>query len=94
MYFLIEDYELLEKCNTIWDKFSVDIRKEFNSESIFCNKTYLNIKIKSHGNEVTYFYDKKFLNWALIILFLAVISLERCPQERWQLLYRSAFKRV
>ena len=31
--FLIEDYDLLEKYNTIWDKFSADIKKEFDSES-------------------------------------------------------------
>ena len=61
MYFLIDDYKLLEKCNTIWDKFSSDIRKEFNSEHI-CNKNYLNTKIKSHGDEITYIYDKKFLS--------------------------------
>ena len=61
MYFLIEDYKLLEKCNTIWDKFSADIRKEFKSEHI-CNKNYLYPKIKSHGDEVTYIYDKKFLS--------------------------------
>ena len=27
MYFLIEDHELLEKYNTIWDKVSADIKK-------------------------------------------------------------------
>ena len=27
MYFLIEDNDLLEKYNTIWDKFSADIKK-------------------------------------------------------------------
>ena len=27
MYFLIEDDELLEKYNTIWDKVSTDIKK-------------------------------------------------------------------
>ena len=29
MYFLIEDDDLLEKCNTIWDKVSADIKKQF-----------------------------------------------------------------
>ena len=29
MYFLIEDDKLLEKNNTIWDKVSADIKKEF-----------------------------------------------------------------
>ena len=27
MYFLIQDDDLLEKCNTIWDKVSADIKK-------------------------------------------------------------------
>ena len=27
MYFLIEDDDLLEKCNTVWDKVSADIKK-------------------------------------------------------------------
>ena len=30
--FLIEEDELLEKYNTIWDKVSTDIKKEFDSE--------------------------------------------------------------
>ena len=34
MYFLIENDELLEKYNTIWDKFSADIKKEFDSELV------------------------------------------------------------
>ena len=37
MYFLIEDDDLLEKYNTIWDKASADIKKEFDSEPV-CNK--------------------------------------------------------
>ena len=39
-YFLIEDYYLLEKYNTIWDKVSTDIKKEFDSTSV-CNKKIL-----------------------------------------------------
>ena len=35
--FFIEDDDLLEKCNIIWDKVSADIKKEFNKESV-CNK--------------------------------------------------------
>ena len=31
MYFLIEDDDLLEKHNTIWDKVSADIKKDFDS---------------------------------------------------------------
>ena len=37
MYFLIEDDELLEKYNTIWEKVSADIKKEFDTEPV-CNK--------------------------------------------------------
>ena len=35
MYFLIEDDDLLKKCNTIWDKNSADIKKEFDSEPVY-----------------------------------------------------------
>ena len=57
-YFLIEDYDLLEKYNTIWDKVNADIKREFNSEPVY-NKEFLKNKIKSHGDEVTDFYDKE-----------------------------------
>ena len=53
----IEDDDLLEKYNTIWDKFSTDIKK-VDSEPAY-NKKLLKAKIKSHGDEVTVFYDKE-----------------------------------
>ena len=56
--FLIEDDDLLEKYNTIWNKVSVDIKKEFYSEPVY-KKEYLKTKVKSHGEEVTDFYNKK-----------------------------------
>ena len=34
MYFLNKNDNLLEKYNTIWDKVSADIRKEFDSEPV------------------------------------------------------------
>ena len=58
MYFWIEDDDLLEKYNTIWDKVCADIKKEFDSEPVY-NIEFLKIKIKFHGDEVTEFYDKK-----------------------------------
>ena len=67
MYFLNEDDDLSEQYNTIWDKVSSDIKTQFHSKPV-CNKTFLKTKIKSHGNEVTDFYEKKFLWWTLIIL--------------------------
>ena len=38
MYFLIEDDDLLGKYNTIWNKFSADIKKEFFSEPVYNKK--------------------------------------------------------
>ena len=58
MYFLIEHDDLLGKYNTIWDKVSADIKKEFDSEPVY-DKEFLETKIKSHGDEVTDFYGKE-----------------------------------
>ena len=66
MYLFIEDDDLLKNYNTIWNKVSADVEKEFDSEPVY--KKFLKIKIKSHGNEVTDFYNKKFQRWALIVL--------------------------
>ena len=33
MYFLVQDDDLLEKYNTIWDKVSADIKKEFENQN-------------------------------------------------------------
>ena len=41
--FLIKNDDLLETYNTIWDKFSPDIKKEFNSDPV-CNKNSLEEK--------------------------------------------------
>ena len=44
MYFLIEDDDdFLEKYNTIWDKVSADIKKEFDSNPLY-NKEFLKPK--------------------------------------------------
>ena len=67
MYFLIEDDDLLEKYNTIWDKASANIKIEFDSRSVY-NKEFLKTKIESHDDEVTDFYDKNSVRCTLIIL--------------------------
>ena len=59
MYFLIEDDDLLKKYNAVWDKVITDIKKKIDSKPIY-NKGFLKAKIKSYGDEVTDFYDKKF----------------------------------
>ena len=42
MYFWIEDDDLLEKDNTIWNKVKADIKKEFDSELIYYKKILKN----------------------------------------------------
>ena len=53
MCYFIEDDCLFEKYNTISDKVSADIKKEFNSQPVYY-KTFLITKIKSYDDEVTY----------------------------------------
>ena len=73
MYFLIEDDDLLEKYNTIWDKVSAHIKKGQRA----CQQNFfLKIKIKSHGDEVTDFYDKEIPKVDSNHTCLAVISLD------------------
>ena len=67
VHFLIENDNLLENYNAIWDKVGVNIKKEFDSEPVY-NEELLKNKIKYHGDEVTDFMIKKFLRRALIIL--------------------------
>ena len=75
MHFLIEDVHLLGKYNTIWDKISADIKREFESEPVY-NTNFLKTKIKSHVDEVTNFYDKKIHKAESNHTCLAVISLD------------------
>ena len=75
MYLLIEDDDLLEKYNTIWDKASADIKKEFDNKPVY-NKNYLKNKIKFYSDEVTDFYDKKIPKVDCSHTCLAVISLD------------------
>ena len=75
MYFLNEDDNLLEKYNTIWDKVSADIKKEFDSEPVY-NKEFLKTKIKFHDDEVTDFYHKGIPKVDSNHTCLAVISLD------------------
>ena len=74
---MIEDDDLLEKYNTIWDKVIANIKKEFDNEPVY-NKQFLKTKIKSqsHGVEVTDFYDKEICKVDSNNFCLAVISLD------------------
>ena len=59
--FLIDDKKLLKLYNSLWDKASADIKKEFDSEPV-CNKMFWKTKIKSYGDELQIFTIKKFLS--------------------------------
>ena len=66
---------LLEKYNTIWDKVSADIKKEFDNEPVY-NKNILKTKIKKcYGDKVTDFYDKGIPKSDSNHTYLAVIHL-------------------
>ena len=75
IYFLVEDDDLLRKYNTILNKASPDIKKEFYSEPVY-NKEFLKTKIKSSGDEVTDFWDKKIPKRDSNHACLAVISMD------------------
>ena len=61
----IQDDELLEEYNGVWNKVSNSIKED--CESVF-NKKFLKTKIRSYGDEATYFHIRKILNQVLIIL--------------------------
>ena len=67
MYLSIEDDDLSKKYNTIWNKVSTDIKKEFDSEPVY-NKELFKTKIKFMAMKLQIFTIKKFKKWALIIL--------------------------
>ena len=75
MYLFIQDDDLQQKYITIWDKVSVDIRKQFDSELVY-NKYFLKTKIKFHGDEDTDFYDKEDPKVNSYYTFLAVVILD------------------
>ena len=75
IYFLFEGNNLLEKFNTIWDKGSGDIKKEFDSMSVY-NKNFLKTKIKPYDDELTDFYDKEIPKMESNHTCIVVISLD------------------
>ena len=79
-YFLIKSDDLFQKYNTILDNASADIKEELDSEPVY-NKKFLKTKIKSIGDEVTYFHDKEIPKVVYNFTSLAVISLECALKE-------------
>ena len=64
---------IIEKYNTIWDKFRTDIKNEFDSEPVY-NKKILKTKIQSYGNEATNFHNKEIPLAGSDYTCLAVVS--------------------
>ena len=58
MYILIDDDNLLKKCNTISVKVSADVKKEFDGKPVY-NKKILKTKKKFYNDEATDFHDKE-----------------------------------
>ena len=93
IYFLIEDDDLLKKYNTIWDKVTADIRKEFNSKHAYKNK-FLKPKVKYHGDKVTDFHGKEIPKVDSNHTCLAVISLDSALKKDCSFKSASVFKRM
>ena len=74
-HFLIEDGELLEKYNDVWNKVSNSVKKEFDTKPIY-NKKFLKTKKKSYGVETTDFYDKEMPKVGLYYICIAVIFID------------------
>ena len=60
--------------NTICDKVSSDIKKEFDSEPVYYKKV-LKTKIKSYGDEATGFHDEEMPEVGSTNTYLAVINI-------------------
>ena len=88
--FLIEDDGLCEKFNTIRNKVSSDIKREFDSEPVY-NQNFLKTKIKSYGDDVTDFYDKEIPKVNSNHTCLAVISLDSALKKMKPVIHKSFY---
>ena len=88
--FLIEDDGLCEKFDTIRNKVSSDIKREFDSEPVY-NQNFLKTKIKSYGDDVTDFYDKEIPKVNSNHTCLAVISLDSALKKMKPVIHKSFY---
>ena len=79
-YFFMEDDDILEKYNTLWDKVRADIKKEYDGEPVD-EKKILKTKIKSYCDEVTDYYDKEIPKVDSNHTSLAVISFDSALEK-------------
>ena len=91
-FFLIEDNNLLKKCNTIQDKVPTDIKKEFDSEPVY-NKQILKTKIKSYGDKATDFQNKEMPKVGSNITCLAIITIDSILKKMIKTIICNRFKK-
>ena len=84
---MIEDDDLLKKCDTIWDKIRADIKKGLDSEPVY-NKNLFKTKIQSHGDEVS---DKEMTKVDSNHTCLAAIPLDSAFKTRVKILRKNLF---
>ena len=62
MLFKVNDDKMLKKYTKLWEKVSILMNIEFDSETVYGNNDkYIKAKIKSNGNNVnTHFQSKKY----------------------------------
>ena len=72
---MIEDEDLLERCNNTWDKVSANIKRELNREPVYYN-IFLKTKVKSYGDEATDFPDKEMVKKSCNYTCLEVITID------------------
>ena len=69
MSFFIQDEELLEKDNEIWEKIFKSIKKEFDSEPLYDEK-YLKAKIKSYNEKININFGNDKMQKKILNLFV------------------------
>ena len=82
--FQFENDDLLEKCNTIWDKVSGDIKKGFVSELVYNKKLQIDWD----------FDDKEMPREVYNHICLAIIIAWILPLKKWKLLPSNVLKRM
>ena len=90
MYFLIEDDNLLEKCNVVWDKGSTYIKKEFDGGTVYYKK-FLKTKIACYCNVTVDFHNKEIPKAASDCTCLTVITIDSALQKEKRTIYRKCF---
>ena len=70
---MIEDDDLLEKYNTVWDKVSADINKEFDSEPVY-NKKFL-----ENQNKLSLNHFNSSLMTCLMVYYQRYVFRNSCP---------------